>query len=182
MNKSAHLVKTAEIRGVMACLVDSEMVKVACEEDFDALVNKVADAIGDEQYDLNTVLNKTGEIIEGSQQELSKEDVEREMGKLTMSKMAGEISDEEFEKEASRIQQARQAVEATGRGGQTVGARARDVAGRGGRAYLEAYRGERGRGRQLAAKAAPAVAPVVPGLPFAPGAAELIRRRRSEAE
>ena len=180
MQKFAHLVKTAEIRGVMAYLVDSEMVKVASEEDFDALVNEVADAIGDEQYDLNTVLNKTAEIIEGSQekepaqkeektaetQELSEEDVEREMGKLTMSKMAGEISDEEFEKEASRIQQARQAVEATGR-------RARDVAGRGGRAYMGALRGERGGGRQLAAVAAPGAVG---------GSAELIRRRRSKAE
>lgn len=202
MQKFAHLVKTAEIRGVMAYLVDSEMVKVASEEDFDALVNEVADAIGDEQYDLNTVLNKTAEIIEGSQekepaqkeektaetQELSKEDVEREIGKLTMSKMAGEISDEEFEKEASRIQQARQAVEATGkrardvagRGRQAVeatGRRAGDVAVRGGRAYTEALRGDRGGGRQLAAVAAPGAVPGAVG-----GSLDLIRRRRNKAE
>ena len=74
MQKFAHLVKTAEIRGVMAYLVDSEMVKVASGEDFDSLVNEVSEAIGDEQYDLNTVLSKTAEIIEGSQEQDSKQE------------------------------------------------------------------------------------------------------------
>jgi len=74
MQKFAHLVKTAEIRGVMAYLVDSEMVKVASEGDFDSLVNEVSEAIGDEQYDLNTVLSKTAEIIEGSQEQDSKQE------------------------------------------------------------------------------------------------------------
>lgn len=62
MNKFAHMVKTAEVRGVMAYLVDSKMVKVASEEDFNTLVNVVSDNLeGD--YDLNTVLSKTAEIL-----------------------------------------------------------------------------------------------------------------------
>jgi len=173
MQKFAHLVKTAEIRGVMAYLVDSEMVKVASEEDFDALVNEVAEAIGDEQYDLNTVLNKTAEVIEGSQEEqpeqeaeeektaeeqdLSQEDAEREIGKLTMAKMANEISDEEYEEKIASV---RGRVAAKGRDyldavtGRNVGRAASEY--RDARRFAQARPGEatragqRDAGRQLA--------------------------------
>ena len=127
MQKFAHLVKTAEIRGVMAYLVDSEMVKVASEEDFDALVNEVADAIGDEQYDLNTVLNKTAELIGGedSQEKVASEDEElvAEIGALTLDKIAGRISDEEYEsilKEASVAELTRRVAEQAARKGSGV--------------------------------------------------------------
>ena len=111
MNKFAHLVKTAEVRGVMAYLVDSEMIKVATQEDFDNLVNTVSESVeGD--YDLNTVLSKTAELIGGESTEdqektaadsVSDEEVQRAFGVLAMAKEAGELSAEEFEKQAATL-------------------------------------------------------------------------------
>ena len=120
MQKFAHLVKTAEVRGVMAYLVDSEMVKVASAEDFDKLVDVVSGELG-EEYDLNTVLSKTAEIldadpVEGNQKEVEEPaaegevkeaqdnyEIERELGRLYMAKEAGEITEEYFQKQAGLV-------------------------------------------------------------------------------
>lgn len=123
MQKYAHLVKTAEVRGVLAYLVDSEMVKVASQEDFDSLVEQVTNSLEDENYDLNTVMNKTAELLEEdntSQEKTAAEAeelVQKEIGKLTMEKTAGNISDEKYELICSGL-----IKEATGEIGAGMGA------------------------------------------------------------
>lgn len=117
MEKIASLVKTAEVRGVMACLVDSDLVKVANAEDFDALTEAVSENLS-EDYNLDEVLNKTAEILdaveaeagsgeqekEASNEDITEADVYAAYGELSMMKEAGEISEEDFEKEAASLQ------------------------------------------------------------------------------
>jgi len=128
MDKVA-MVKSAEVRGVLACLVDNELVKVAEEEEFDALAEVVAENLP-EEYTLEDVLDVTGKVmeaLEGSEEEEEvveeeeepEEVVEEEpvkeaseadnraimaaYGELSMAKEAGEITEDEFIKEANKL-------------------------------------------------------------------------------
>ena len=62
MDKIA-MVKAAEVRGVLACLVDNEMVKVGNEAEFEEVAMAVAEELGDE-YTLEDVLEGTAEVME----------------------------------------------------------------------------------------------------------------------
>jgi len=62
MDKIA-MVKAAEVRGVLACLVDNEMVKVGNEAEFEEVAAAVAEELGDE-YTLEDVLEGTAEVME----------------------------------------------------------------------------------------------------------------------
>lgn len=136
MDKIA-MVKTAEVRGVIACLVDNELVKVANQDEFNALSDLV-EANVSENYDVNEVMNKTAEVLdalenmsdeeleelaaaieeEQAEEAVAEEVAEDEVkeaseinetalmaayGELAMAKEAGEISAEEFEKEAGSL-------------------------------------------------------------------------------
>lgn len=57
MDKIAQI-KLAETHGVLAALADNGMLKVACEEDFDFMTEKVAEALGDD-YDMEGLISKT---------------------------------------------------------------------------------------------------------------------------
>lgn len=57
MDKIAQI-KLAETHGVLAALADTGLLKVASEEDFDFMTEKVAEALGDD-YDMDQVISKT---------------------------------------------------------------------------------------------------------------------------
>ena len=62
MDKVA-MIKSAEVRGVLACLVDNGLVKVANEESFEAIADAVASNLGDD-YTLEDVLDNTADVVE----------------------------------------------------------------------------------------------------------------------
>ena len=109
MDKLAYLVKEAEVRGVLAGLVDTGHLKVASVEDIDAMAGAVSDMIEGTDYDLDTVLDKTAELIEYlNSDEYAQEEQEKTageidetarmaaFGELSMMKMAGEIDEDSF--------------------------------------------------------------------------------------
>ena len=113
MDKLAAI-KMAEVQGVLAALVDAELVKVASEEYFNKLAEVVIENLTDD-YDLNEVLEKTAAIIEAVNAEPMEKEAEEldEVGQallyhheLVLKKEAGEVSDEEFRKEAKAIRKA----------------------------------------------------------------------------
>ena len=116
MDKLAAI-KMAEVQGVLAALVDAELVKVASEEYFNKLAEVVIENLTDD-YDLNEVLEKTAAIIEAVNAEdaepMEKEAEELdEVGQalryhheLVLKKEAGEVSEDEFRKEAGRVMDA----------------------------------------------------------------------------
>lgn len=112
MDKLA-MVKLAEVNGVIAGLVDEGLVKVASEEEFNALCDLVSDDL-DDSYDLEDVLNKTAEIVEVAEAldgELEKEasdaydtsDILAAYGELTLLKEAGEIDDDTYDQETGTL-------------------------------------------------------------------------------
>ena len=116
MDKLAAI-KMAEVQGVLAALVDAELVKVASEDAFHTLTEVVCENL-DKDYDLNEVLSKTAAIIEAVNAEAA-EPMEKEAEELdevgqallahhelVLMKQAGEVSDDEFMKEASKIRNA----------------------------------------------------------------------------
>ena len=111
MDKIATLVKEAEVRGVLAGLADAGHIKIASAEELEAYTEAVSGLIGDSEYDLDTVLGKTAEVIEYLE---SGEGIEKEaeeasagavdetaamaaFGELAMQKIAGALDDEAFQ-------------------------------------------------------------------------------------
>jgi hypothetical protein len=141
MDKIA-MIKQAEVNGVLAALVEKELVKVADDEDFEALTGAIAGSLS-EDYDFEEVMDKTAavmeeyyELVEGAEgaegeeghekeageegeAEYDERDIMAAYGELTLAKEAGDISEEDFEKEAAKVQQAWEAIKkapaATGR-------------------------------------------------------------------
>lgn len=115
MDKIATLVKEAEVRGVLAGLADAGHLKIASAEELEAFTEAVSGLLPDTEYDLNDVLNKTAEVLEylesgeklekeaGEAEEIDQTAVMAAFGELSMMKMAGEIDEEAFAKEASRL-------------------------------------------------------------------------------
>ena len=138
MNKIASLVKEAEVRGVLAGLVDGGHLKIASVEDLEALTEVVSGAVEGYDYDLNTILSKTAEVIEyleneGQDKEASEDEVDETavmaaFGELSMMKMAGEIDDETFEKEASKLTAVRDALAVAGSKAKGLGKKVLDTA------------------------------------------------------
>jgi hypothetical protein len=65
MDKLA-MVKSAEVRGVMACLVDNGLLKVANEEMFEMMADAVVEKLA-EDYNLEDVLDNTAEVAEAAE-------------------------------------------------------------------------------------------------------------------
>lgn len=140
MDKLA-MVKLAEVNGVIAGLVDEDLVKVASEDEFNALCDLVAENLDDE-YDMEDVLNKTAEVVElaealeaemekeaGEAEEVDVNDILAAYGHLTLLKEAEEVDDQSYEEEAGKLKKmlnyvgtkGGKAWEATKGGGKAVG-------------------------------------------------------------
>lgn len=135
MNKIASLVKEAEVRGVLAGLVDGGHLKIASAEDLEALTEVVSGAVEGYDYDLNTILSKTAEVMEaleneGQDKEASEDEVDETavmaaFGELSMMKMAGEIDEESFEKEAANLKAIMEGAKA---GAKSIGGKIKEIA------------------------------------------------------
>ena len=144
MDKMAALVKTAEVNGVLAALIDTGHVKLATDEDFDVVADAIAANLSD-NYDLEEVLNKTAEIMDEVEEiyaeeiyadeigdqgygeegaEMTDRDAMAELGQAVLAKEAGEIDDEEFAKIAA-------SVKGMFEGARTVGRKAKGFVGKG---------------------------------------------------
>lgn len=138
MNKIASLVKEAEVRGVLAGLVDGGHLKIASVEDLEALTEAVSGAVEGYDYDLDTILSKTAEVIEamedkGQDKEASEDEVDETavmaaFGELSMMKMAGEIDEDSFEKEASKLKAMLEGAKAVGSKVKAAPGKAKEVA------------------------------------------------------
>ncbi|MCB5270500.1 MAG: hypothetical protein LHW56_01490 [Candidatus Cloacimonetes bacterium] len=133
MDKLAF-VKVAEVSGVIASLAENEIVKIASAEDFDAIVDAVAEDLPT-QYGMDDVLAKTAEVMEylydngygeGLEKDAGEVDEQEALayiGQLTLAKEAGEISEVDFAKEANRV------VDALRAAGVRAGAAGKDFVG-----------------------------------------------------
>ena len=130
MDKIAKAVRRAEVNGFVAGLIDSGIMKVANEEeaavvadvieehlpeDYDmedamAIAAEVVDALGGEAEGGEVVEDEGYEdedmVVEASDRsgEVNETALMAAFGELSMAKMAGEISAEQFEKEAASLQ------------------------------------------------------------------------------
>jgi hypothetical protein len=108
MDKIAQL-KHAEVAGVISGLIDGGYIKVASDEDFEALTGAVANSISND-WDLNEVLDKTAEVMEYASDDMDKtaeeqvHDALADFGYLVLMKEAEEISDEDFIEKAAKAQ------------------------------------------------------------------------------
>ncbi len=115
MNKIAELAREAEIRGAMAAFVDAGLVKVASQNDFEALVGAVCNYLGEEEYDLQKVAAVTDAVLTGNvggPQYAGREKIAAErdefahnaaLGELLQMKIAGQIDDATFQKTAGAL-------------------------------------------------------------------------------
>lgn len=111
MDKFAELARDAEIRGVLSAFVDTGLVKVASDAEFNALHAAVTEKIGAEAYDLQKVAAVTEEVLSGGEakQASETEAVSDEMlrnaalGELLQLKIAGQIDDATFQKTAGEL-------------------------------------------------------------------------------
>ncbi len=99
-------VRDSEVRGCLAAFVDSGIMKVASEEDFDALSSAVAANIGLD-YDIDTIY-KTASYLLGEGQEKTAAEQHNAacmaaLGELLMMKTAGQIDDATFTSEAHEL-------------------------------------------------------------------------------
>lgn len=105
LDKLAQLsaVRESEVRGCLAAFVDSGIMKVASEEDFDALASAVSSNIGLD-YDIDTIY-KTAAYLIGEPAEEAQEKTAEEfddtaykaaLGELLLMKTAGQIDDNTF--------------------------------------------------------------------------------------
>ena len=107
MDKIAEMVRDAEIRGALAAFVDAGLVKVASQEAFEGLVAAVGNKLGEDDYDLQKVAAVTDEILGEAEKTAAVQDDElirnAALGELLQMKVAGQIDDETFQKEASQL-------------------------------------------------------------------------------
>lgn len=109
MDKIAQL-KHAEVAGVISGLIDGGYLKLASDQEFEALTDVVAGSVSD-QWDLNEVLNKTAEVVSyvedgGVEKTAEEEFVDSALaqyGYLCLAKEAEKISDEDFLKESANV-------------------------------------------------------------------------------
>ncbi len=145
MDKTAEILKIAEVEGALAGLIDAGQISFETQEDFD----KVAEYVGSqlqEDYDLNDMFEKVAEAFTGAEDvdtvdadeeihfdkeamdkiaedtgfdveelvKIASENTEAEidgyMATLTMQKMAGEISEEEYNEDMTKLAGAKGAL------------------------------------------------------------------------
>lgn len=109
MDKIAEI-KEAEVRGVLAAFVDTNMLKVASEEDFDKLAEVVTAYLPD-QYDVQAIADTTDALLSQAAKS-EKTAVESEttahmaaLGELLTMKIAGKIDDQAFGENVSELLQ-----------------------------------------------------------------------------
>lgn len=104
MDKTAML-KEAEVAGVLAAFTDAGMMPKMASEGFDYLTEKVAENLG-ENYTVNEIAYVTDALLKqaSAEPEMTKtaEEVLADVaspviGTAYLAKMAGEITDEQFE-------------------------------------------------------------------------------------
>ena len=152
MDKIAKAVRRAEVNGFVAGLIDSGIMKVANEEEA-AVVADVIEEHLPEEYDMEDAMAIAAEVVDALGGEAEGEELEDEgyededmvveasdksedkplnktaalaaLGELTMAKEAGEISEEEFQKEAvtlrGMVQGAKAGKDAVVRGAKATG-------------------------------------------------------------
>lgn len=152
MDKIAQAVRRAEVNGFVAGLIDSGIIKVATEEEA-VIVADVIEEHLPEEYDMEDAMAIAAEVIDALDEEAAAaaagvepepEAVDEEgmavvasdeefnetaamaaYGELSMAKLAGNISEKEFEKEAafirSMLNSAKAGKEALVRGAKATG-------------------------------------------------------------
>ena len=104
LDKLAQLsaVRESEVRGCLAAFVDSGIMKVASEEEFDALSSAVADNIGLD-YDIDTIYKTAAYFMDDNQEKTAEEfddtAYKAALGELLLMKTAGQIDDDTFASE-----------------------------------------------------------------------------------
>lgn len=102
-DKFAEEAKEAEVRGVLAAFIDSGMMKVASSDDFDMLSAVVADNLGD-TYTIDDVAEVTDAVLDdGFEKTAEVDDYLYAIGDAYLTKLAEDISDEEFEDYADEL-------------------------------------------------------------------------------
>lgn len=117
MNKFAAMAKEAEVRGVLAAFIDGGLMKIASAEEFDALSADVADNLGD-TYTIDDVAQVTNALLSGNTKTAEECDHTARMaalGELLTMKVAGEIDETTFVKEAASLQGGWEAAKQLGR-------------------------------------------------------------------
>lgn len=92
MDKLAEFARSAEVRGAVAAFIDTGMLKVASQEAFEDLVEKVAEGCG-EDYDLPKVAAVTLAVVAQDQQKVAEEEVGKEQEATTEQKTKQEDPD-----------------------------------------------------------------------------------------
>lgn len=100
MDKTAML-KEAEVAGVLAAFTDAGMMPKLASEGFDYLTEKVAENLG-ESYTVEDVATVADALLKEASMDKTAEEVFAEIaspaiGSAYLAKMAGEITDDQFE-------------------------------------------------------------------------------------
>ena len=108
-------IRDSEVRGVLAALVDSNLVKCASRADFDKMASAVSQAVGYD-YDINKIAStvdaymnkgqtKTASMEKTASQKLAarESEVYTALGEALLMKTAGYISDDQFTKVADEL-------------------------------------------------------------------------------
>jgi len=122
MEKIAQAVRMAEVNGFVAGLIDMGVIKVASEEEAAVIADVIEEHLP-EEYDMNDAMAIASDVVEALEgdegaepeaegdeegmvvqasdyDEVDETALMAAYGELSMAKHAGDISDEEFEKEA----------------------------------------------------------------------------------
>ena len=106
MQKIAEQVKEAEVRGCVAAFIDAGLVKIAGQEEFDAVCSAVTEQLPD-AYDMQKIAAVTDAILENSSEAMTKTAAETArnaaLGELLLMKTAGEIDEDTFVKTAGEL-------------------------------------------------------------------------------
>ena len=100
MNKTA-MIKEAEVAGVLAAFTDAGLMPKFASEEFDYLTEKVAENLGTD-YTVDDVAYVTDALLKEAGMDKTAEEAFAEIaspaiGTAYLAKMAGEISDDQFE-------------------------------------------------------------------------------------
>lgn len=104
MEKLAKI-RDMEVRGALAALVDTGLVKCASREEFDKLASDVADRVGFE-YSIDSIVDATSAVLEGGSEKtaaMTKSAADdyasqcyASLGELLLMKTAGQVDDQTF--------------------------------------------------------------------------------------
>jgi hypothetical protein len=99
MDKLA-MIKKAEVTGILSALIDSNIIKIADERVFGAVVDTITENLS-ENYDMDEVLQKTAGVLEAAEELLAaKENLEAAIIEESVGEEAMELPEEDLEEEA----------------------------------------------------------------------------------